>query len=393
MLTIIAQLWYKIALLLTIALVVLLYLIPDKRQSDLLAYVYPNSTGKFSLMVYDPRHHISMQLLAELDNPQFEFSADGRIAFTNYLEDNTEIYVVNIYSANLPAMNISQNPDGYDYPLSWSADGHYLAFRSTQNNSPQNTLTYIWDGEKSINIPLDKNAEFYDAVWSRDGRLAITVRYAPSTRLGSEIFMWDGNSITNVSQNPSGDDAAPAWSADGRLAFISERNGMYGIWVWDGLTIKDGVPDVTAITNIALNLIPLAAPIWMSRGLLAFEALNRDSSEIHVYQWDGETVTNISPNPDSYNGSSQWSPDGKWAYVSFASRPVMLVVRDSESRVLFTTPSLSAPAWSSDGNLIYCDQNMVLTMWDGQDIIEIAQGNETVAQWRSGSGVACFYGG
>jgi Tol biopolymer transport system component len=358
-----------------------------------LAYTINSFAEGTSLKLYDPRNNRTTTLLSDIDFLDFEFSADGRIAFSSDREGNADIYILDINSPDSPPVNISQNALTGNYPLAWSANGHYLAFRSTQNDSPQNTLIYVWNGEKSINIPLGNNAEFYDAIWSRDGRLAITVRYAPSTRLGSEIFMWDGNSITNVSQNPIGDDAAPAWSADGRLAFISEQNGVYGIWVWDGLTVKNGVPDVTASTNIAPNLIPIAAPIWTSRVLLAFEALNRDSSEIRVYQWDGETVTTISPNPDSYNGSSRWSPDGKWAYVSFASRPVMLVVRDSESRVLFTTPSRSDPAWSSDGNLIFCDENMVLTMWDGQDIIEIAQGNEIFAQWQSGSDVACLYGG
>jgi len=390
MLKIIAQLWYKIALM-ALILLILPLAISRNSQRDLLAIGFTNFVGKTRIVLYDPQRHLSAKILDNIDFPGFKISVNQRIAFSSNGEGSAEVYVLDTHLTHTPPVNISQNALTRDHALAWSPDGRYLAFQSVVDSTGE-ALLYVWDGEKSINITptdMDDTAERYEVAWSFDGRLAFTTGFGiTSTYQPSEIYLWDGSTTINLSQNPTGEDHAPVWSADGRLAFTSQRDEQYGIYVWDGISIKNSLPDVDSFVNIASHLTGFFSfPTWTNTGALAFEGGSQQYTQI--YRWDGDETTNISQNEHSYSGNPRWSNDGRWSFVTFPSSQMSFEIRDTENRPLLTRESYFAPAWSSDGQLIFCSERWELSIWDGRGILKIATGDFINAQWQSGSQAIC----
>jgi Tol biopolymer transport system component len=414
-------------------------------DGDLLAYTIYSYDEGTSLMLYDPLIDESI-LLYEYEGDgrlfrfSFIFSQDGRIALR--LLNEYELLILNIRTPGQPPMNLSETLGLSGYPLSWSPDGRYLAFAShddnrliyvwdgdtainivpdslydayllswspdgrylafTSSDDEDNQLIYVWDGDTALNITpddLDYPLRSYQAMWSYDGRLAFTVRYDgfPSPEGNhSEIYVWDGNITTNLSQNSTVVDHSHSWNIDGELAFFSARNGEIGIFVWDGVSVNNGSPDVDTFINIAPELpssILPSALYWANDGRLAFEATGpEDNRHSQVYVWNRKTVTNYSQNPTLHNGAPRWSADGYLAFVTYFSSEQLLYVHDVDNRIILTTEGQYTPAWSSDGNLMFCKQGWTLYMWDRQEIVEIAHGDEIYAKWQSGRSVGCSSG-
>ncbi len=367
-------------------------------RTDRLAYTVNTAGWKTSLMLYDPGKGTSTLVHSDNNFMRFSFSTDGRLAFSSGPESKGQIYVSDTVSARSSPVNISQNPRATGYPLAWSPDGHYLAFVSYLDNS---ALIELWDGKTTVNITpndLEEAVRSYTVSWSFDGRLAFTAYYDegyPPKGDFSEIYLWDGKTTTSLSQNPTGRDEGVTWSTDGRVAFLSARDGEYDIFVWDGVSVKNGSPDVATFTNVLPKLTAyFSFPVWTNNGLLAFVSQAPHDSHAQIYLWDGQTATNISQNPTKHNGSPTWSADGRWAFSTFFSPDQLIYARAADNSPILIMKGQS-PAWSVSGYLTFCtlgSSGWVLSMWDGQQIVKIAQAQEIWSQWQSGSGRVCSSG-
>ena len=183
---------------------------------------------------------------------------------------------------------------------------------------------------------------------------------------------------------------------DGQIAFLSTWNDEYDIFVWDGVSVANGSPDRSSFTNIAPDLTQYYGnPTWTNTGFLAFIATPPQERHTQIFVWDGQTAINISQNPGLHNGTPRWSNNGNWAFATFFSPQQLLYVRNAENDSLLTVEGSYSPAWSENGNLVFCQRRRlgwVLSLWDGQQIIELAEGYQIRAQWQSGSGVVCSSG-
>jgi Tol biopolymer transport system component len=129
-------------------------------------------------------------------------------------------------------------------------------------------------------------------------------------------------------------------------------------------------------------------------GKLAFQAEMAQDTYTQIYIWDGQTATNISQNPTMPNNDPSWSRDGRWAFSTFYTSPPLIYVRDADNRSLLTAEG-QWPTWSPGDNLMFCTQKQskwILSTWDGQQVIKVAQAGEIVAEWNGGSGVGCSSG-
>jgi Tol biopolymer transport system component len=114
-----------------------------------------------------------------------------------------------------------------------------------------------------------------------------------------------------------------------------------------------------------------------------------------IYVWDGKTATNMSQNPDHHNGSPRWRSDGYWAFSTFFSSEQKVYVRDADNQTVLAADGQSPHTWSSDGDLIFCRNSSAgwdLMLWDGEEIIQVTQGGEILAQWMNGGSVVCSSG-
>lgn len=371
-------------------------------KTDMLAYTVKTVGPNTALKLYDPRTDTSKLIHVDSDDIDFSFSANGRLAYSSNSGDTSQIYVVDTLSPNSSPINISQDRTAKNSPLAWSRDGRYLAFISESHD--KKILLNVWDGNTTVNItPSDlvDTDEYDELSWSVNDRLAFTVRFADGQGQSdpSEIYLWNGKKTTSFSQNPTGDDEGPTWNTDGRIAFLSKRDSKYGIYVWDGVSFKNGGANVDSFLHVAANLTGyFSRPTWTSNGLVAFSAFDSQDSQAQIYLWNGQTSTNISQNPTQDNFGSTWSNDGRWAFNTPDWGEHFLYVRDAHNKPLLTVNG-DSPAWSSSGYLAFCNRYRsspiywAISMWDGQHIVDIVRSEYDIrAQWQSGSSSYCSDG-
>jgi Tol biopolymer transport system component len=298
------------------------------------------------------------------------------------------------YTENVPA-EITLDISTENELLSWSPDGHYLLFDSSQTGTKKLS---VWDG-KVISDIYNYHEKVADVVWSSNGQLAFTDFYtfvSPHDGDSSEVFIWDGKDIVSVSQNPSGVDRSPTWNKENQLAFLSERNGEYDIFVWNGVSKNNGVPDINTFLNIAPSLTQyFSNPTWTNSGSLAFSGNGTWDLNVQIYEWDGQIARNISKNPLSHNGGQTWRNDGYWSFITFFSESQNLYIRDEINQTVVKTKGQYKPAWSQNGLLMFCvpdPQDWTLSIWNGKNVVEVAHGYFIVAKWNNGEYVFCSNG-
>lgn len=370
-------------------------------DTDILVYSVFNYDNGTTLYLYDISSDEHTLLYQDDGRLSFNFSSNGLLALRTW-GNNGELFILDTRDPDQSFINISQEAGIDGFPLGWSDDGRYIAF-SFEVEEDQRRAIYVWDGNAAIDITPQNtlgSPQSYDVAWGPDGRLAFTVGFGSSNRNPrSEIYIWDGEATVNFSQNADEDDSAPIWNTKGELAFRSYRNDETMLFLWDGKSFVDGLPDTRSFTRIAPELnLNWPYPTWVNDDMLAFEAIGSQDEYQQIYTWDGQNLTNISQNPNAHSGGSQWSQDGFWAFITFVSNPreQSLHVRDMNNNTVFETRGQYSPAWSSGGSLIFCNRKgrgaWKLSRWDRASVTTLVQGDIIQAQWRSGQSIVCSDG-
>jgi Tol biopolymer transport system component len=367
----------------------------EMEQNDYLVYLIDEYPKQRQLIFYDPASNTHTKILPDWDIDEFSLGVNNRLAFSSSHNGNSKIYVLDFpYTENVPA-EITLDISTENELLSWSPDGHYLLFDSSQTGTKKLS---VWDG-KVISDIYNYHEKVADVVWSSNGQLAFTDFYtfvSPHDGDSSEVFIWDGKDIVSVSQNPSGVDRSPTWNKENQLAFLSERNGEYDIFVWNGVSKNNGVPDINTFLNIAPSLTQyFSNPTWTNSGSLAFSGNGTWDLNVQIYEWDGQIARNISKNPLSHNGGQTWRNDGYWSFITFFSESQNLYIRDEINQTVVKTKGQYKPAWSQNGLLMFCvpdPQDWTLSIWNGKNVVEVAHGYFIVAKWNNGEYVFCSNG-
>jgi subtilisin family serine protease len=144
---------------------------------------------------------------------------DTKIAFTSYLENDPQIWVMAADGSNqsrLTSSGQNVNPD-------WSPDGKEIVFSSFIDGFWQ-ICKMNSDGSNLVRLTSD-NSTSDEPAWSPDGKRIVF------TRAGHEIWVMDvdGSNSARLSENYTW---RPCWSPDGsKIAFVSIINQPPGIYV------------------------------------------------------------------------------------------------------------------------------------------------------------------
>jgi len=361
------------------------------RPSDKLAYTVTEGTEVgliTSLKLYDSKTDENRTLIENFKGGHFSFSVDGRIAYQDYDMDSNifTIYLLDTTDENPEAIDITSNLlDGAWLGLSnmWSPDGNYLLYRTAD------TGIYLWDGQQSIDITPENVGRIpmcraVGVSWRSDGQVALGIADDCELYSDTEIYIWNGEITVNLSPNPDGYDGAFAWSPDGQLAFESVRENQHGIWIWDGESYRDGVPDTAKFEFVDTDADKL---LWTNDNRLIIDWTNRtQNTQYRAKIWDGETLKHIVREPDMTSFSARWSQDGRLAFISYGESGLNVVVRDTYNREIASFPGYDELAWSADGRLAYATGQRELLIWDGREHIQLSDNTwETYGRWQSGA--------
>jgi WD40 repeat protein len=211
----------------------------------------------------------------------YSLNTNNQLAFVTDCEDGHAIYLDKFpFTGNNLQKIVGDTNTFYDL-LSWSDDGKYLALVQLQHQLFQ---IMIWDGENLIPVYTFQN-QINDAIWSKDNRLAFVVHQFDCENCDhGEVYVWDGDRTLNVSNNAESEDGFPAWSNDGQLAYQSESENEYSIFVWDGKSLINDLPNRYKIeTGDSIHLWYTSIPSWTDKNQLLFESTsleNQDSDHI-----------------------------------------------------------------------------------------------------------------
>jgi Tol biopolymer transport system component len=270
-----------------------------------------------------------------------------QLAFTSWVNGNTDIYVVKSNGAGLTRLTTAP---GDDVEPAWSPGGAKIGFAS-----------------------------------QRDGN--------------SEIYVMDANGANQVRLTTAGGaDYHPTWSKDGsKIAFVSERDGNAEIYVMDA----SGANQVRLTNDFGID----ADPAWSPDGQkVAFRSSRGGGgySQIYVMNADGTGVTRLT-NESINDIQPAWSPDG--ARIVFArdygcddpyygcyADLITMAANGSSVSPLLEGGAARGPAWSPDGRLIAfmvsscdyytCYSQIQVMRADGTDPIAVVGDNAFNPAWR-----------
>jgi len=232
---------------------------------------------------------------AAIDSSSYpRLSPDGtKIAFSSTINNNTDIYTLDIASGQVTRITDAQ---GKDSSPSWSPNGQQIAFESFRDGNLEIYMVNA-DGSNPTRLTNDPAGDS-NPVWSP---VANEIVFASNRFGNSDLFLLGTNgSVNTLTTNPAPDNAA-AWSPDGSsIAFQSSAGGdLENICIIgrDGLNQK-------CLTDRPAEY---SLPAWSQDGQQI--AVNNQVSIIVFRISDGSKVE-LSQQGIEPRGVPAWSPDG-----------------------------------------------------------------------------------
>ena len=235
-------------------------------------------------------------------------TAADTVAFTAYVEDNNEIYVMDIADINGEnRMRLTFN-DTSDYNPALSPDGKKVAYTSFIRWHNPNDEIFVIDISTKSNERLTSNtATDGNPTFSPDGsKIAFESNRAG---INSEIYIMDANGanqkqLTQTQTNNHG----PAFSPDGaRIAFATYAVGSLGVSSQICAIDSDGGNFTKLTDDQAINAHPAFSP---DGSQIVFDSYRDGDTEIIIMDADGKNQRQLTNN-ELINTDPIFTPDGK----------------------------------------------------------------------------------
>ncbi len=234
-------------------------------------------------------------------------TAAGTVAFTAFVDDNNEIYVMDITDIGGENRQRLTFNDTSDYNPALSSDGKKVAYVSFIRWQNPNDEIFVIDINTKANERLTANtATDSNPTFSPDGsKIAFE-----SNRVGvnSEIYIMDADGknpqrLTQTQTNNHG----PAFSPDGaRIAFAAYAVGSLGVSSQICTIDSDGSNFAKLTDDPAINAHPTFSPDGTQ---IVFDSYRDGDTELIMMDADGKNQRQLTNN-DLINSDPIFTPDG-----------------------------------------------------------------------------------
>ena len=223
------------------------------------------------------------------------WSADGRsIAYTAYERGNAGLYLLFPFEGKRELVF----GQGTSFAASFSPDGRWLAFCSTENEANSEIYVANADGRNPRRITFN-NAIDTAPTWSPTSReIAFT-----SDRLGSpQILIMDreGSNVRRVSFGGSTHHDAPAWAPTGdRIVYVSRVEAVFDMYILDLRSNE--------ISKLTEGYARNEFPCWSPDGRHVVYQSNRAGSTNQIFSvdYDGRNIRQLTSKGE--NKLPDWS--------------------------------------------------------------------------------------
>ena len=235
-------------------------------------------------------------------------TAADTLAFTAYVEDNNEIYVMDIADINGENRTRLTFNDTSDYNPALSPDGKKVAYTSFIRWHNPNDEIFVIDINTKSNERLTSNtATDGNPTFSPDGsKIAFE---SNRTGINSEIYIMDADGknqiqLTQTQTNNHG----PAFSPDGaRIAFAAYAvGGLLGVSSQICVIDSDGGNFTKLTDDSAINAHPAFSPDGTQ---IVFDSYRDGDTEIIIMDADGKNQIQLTNN-ELINTDPIFTPDG-----------------------------------------------------------------------------------
>ena len=329
------------------------------------------------------------------------FSADGRtLAFSREGLTRYDVYLLHLAEGYRPqgepermVLNNAAN-----FGAAWTPDGHDLVFSSGTYNS-----FGLW------RIPAKRGAEPRRLAFASDHAFAPTI-----SRLGNRLAYVVGRGDTNIwrvdlrgpARKPGNpvqfisstlSEYEPRFSSDGkRIAFVSARSGSYEIWVCDA--DASNIVQLTSFGGVGVH-----APRWsLDGGDVAFGVpVSRQREYIYLVSAKGGKPRRLTAeSAAAFEGSPDWSRDGRWIYF-ISDRSGRIEVWRMPSKggeaVQITRNEADQVEVSPDGRFLYYSKGWPrqISLWrmpvEGGEEVKVLDSMDPDGRWALGREGVYFF--
>ncbi len=335
------------------------------------------------------RQTIPDQLDGDRCSLPFWWSPDGELlAYAAQAEPQALLKVINISNGDIQTLT---NADPLFSEISWSYDGHYLAYRVDSKSPDQNYDFAIWDvQERKTVLTLDVASSDEFPMWSpTENRI---VYGAPDSSYDMIYNLTDGTKQQYTSGRPG------QWSPDGHFVTIYTGDAN------DNSLLS--IIDVVAHTSLALDEDISKKDVdfksaWSFDGrylaLATIDHANDYKKTIYVVDVSDGSSSRLTADPLFFD-NFKWSPMGNG--LGFASHPT-----NGDGNIPFTSlwlfdidrklqqkfeveasPNYFRPSlnWSADGRymLVWTPPSIALFDKESSQLTPIAESLSTIALTR-----------